>query len=58
MKESKKYFMVSYMENGTRRKFIVRANRKTEAIDRAEKQGVQLLITKAVQELNKDVITY
>ncbi len=58
MKASKKYFMVSYMENGTRRKFIVRANRKTEAIDRAEKEGAQPLIRKDVQVLNKDTNTY
>lgn len=54
MKESKRYFMVSYMESGKRRKFIVKANRKSEAIDRAELLGAKPLIRKAVQELNKD----
>lgn len=58
MKESKRYFMVSYMENGSRRKFIVKAKRKSEANDLAVLQGASPVISKAVQELNRDSITY
>lgn len=56
--KSSKHFMVSYMENGIRRKFIVRANRKSEALARAIESGADPLADKAFQELNKDFKTY
>lgn len=53
-----KHFMVSYMENGVRKKFIVRADRKSEALTRAEEAGAAPIVKKSVQELNKDINTY
>lgn len=45
--------MVSYMENGQRKKFIVRADRPNTAITEAEKKGASITIKKNVQELNR-----
>jgi hypothetical protein len=58
MREFKKHFMVSYVENGIRRKFIVPADRRSQALARAEESGADPKAAKAVQELNKDYTTY
>lgn len=52
----KRNFMVSYMENGIRLKFIVQAKRKTHAVRKALKLGAKPAVPKAVQELVKELI--
>lgn len=46
-----KSYMVSYMENGTRVKYFVRALRKPDAIDVARSQGAKPMRRISVQVL-------
>lgn len=48
-----KNYLVSYMENGVRKKYLVNALRKPDAIFQAELKGARKDVVKAVQVLNK-----
>lgn len=48
--------MVSYLKNGVRVKFFVKASKKPAAIRKAEEIGAEKDIKKNVQLLNKEII--
>ena len=49
-------YMVSYLKNGVRVKFFVRASKKPAATIKAEELGADKAIKKNVQLLNKEII--
>lgn len=48
-------YMVSYLENGVRVKFYVKATKKPGAIEKAEADGAKTGIKKNVQLLTKEL---